>query len=62
MGPAGGDVICGRLEWAGGVVNSDEELLSKSVSLGSCSLIIMTQWVGDDAMEVSSCDGVTDGE
>ena len=62
MGPAGGDVISGRLEWAGGVVNSDEELLSKSVSLGVCSLIIITHWVGEDAMEVSSCDVVTDGE
>ena len=62
MGPAGGDVMSGRREWAGGVVNSDEELLSKSVSLGVCSLIIITHWVGEDAMEVSSCDGVTDGE
>ena len=62
MGPAGGDVISGRLEWAVGVVNSDGELLRRPVSLGICSLIIMTQWVGDDAMDVSSCEVLTDGE
>ena len=63
MGPAGGDVMSGRLEWAGGVWNSDEEeLLSKFVSLGVCSLIIITHWVGEDDLEVSSCVGVTDGE
>ena len=43
-------------------MNSDEELLSKSVSLGVCSLIIITHWVGEDVMEVSFCDWVTDGE
>ena len=62
MGPAGGDVISGLLEWAGGVVNSDEELLSGSTSLAVCSIIIITHWFGEDAMEVSSCDGVIDGE
>ena len=63
MGPAGGDVMSGCLEWAGGVWNSDDdELLSKFVSLGVCSLIIITHWVGEYAMEVSSCVGVTDGE
>ena len=55
--------MSGRLEWAGGVWNSDEEeLLSKFVSLGVCSLIIITHWVGEDALEVSPCVGLTDGE
>ena len=55
--------MSGCLEWAGGVWKSeDDELLCKFVSLGVCSLIIITHWVGEDDLEVSSCGGVTDGE
>ena len=43
-------------------MNSDDELLSVSASPGVRSLIIITQLVGEDALDVSSCEGVTDGE